>query len=83
MALRDQSVELLPESFRVCGSEDRFTLDVRFQVAKWTGEAGDAATAREQLAALLPISERVLGVDHPDTLVVRRDLARWTEMLGG
>ena len=37
----------------------------------WTGEAGDAAAARDQFAALLPVRERVLGPEHPDTLTAR------------
>ena len=48
----------------------------------WTGEAGDAAGARDQLAALLPIRERVLGPEHPDTLTTRHELARWTGQAG-
>ncbi len=43
-----------------------------------TGEAGDAAGARDQVAALLPIRERVQGPEHPDTLTTRHDLASWT-----
>jgi len=43
-----------------------------------TGEAGDAAGARDQLAALLPIRERVLGPEHPGTLNTRASLAYWT-----
>ena len=44
-------------------------------MARWTGEAGDAAGARDQFAALLPIVERVLGAERPDTLIVRANLA--------
>jgi Tetratricopeptide repeat len=47
-----------------------------------TGEAGDAAAARNQLAELLPRYERVLGPDHPDTLTTRDWLARWTGTRG-
>jgi len=36
-------------------------LAARHNLATWTGEAGDAAGARDQFAALLPISERVQG----------------------
>jgi Tetratricopeptide repeat len=64
------------------GPEYRDTLAARQQLAYWTGEAGDAAGARDQLAALLPISERVLGAEHPDTLTTRHELARWTEIAG-
>ena len=41
------------------------TLTTRANLACWTGEAGDAAGARDQYAALLPVRERVLGPDHP------------------
>ena len=54
------------------------TLVVRHELAVWTGEAGDAAGARDQLAALLPIRERVQGPEHPDTLTTRANLAYWS-----
>ncbi len=54
------------------------TLIARHNLAAWTGEAGDAARARDQYAALVPIRERVLGPDHPDTLAARHNLAAWT-----
>jgi len=47
--------------------------------ARWTGEAGDAAGARDQYAALLPVYERVLGPKHSDTLATRANLAHWGE----
>jgi len=37
-------------------------------LALWTGEAGDAASARDQFIALLSIRGRVLGAEHRDTL---------------
>jgi hypothetical protein len=46
-------------------------------LARWTGEAGDLAAARDQVAALLPVLERVLGAGHPDTLTARANLAYW------
>ena len=64
------------------GPEHPDTLTVRAGLARWTGEAGDAAGARDQFAALLPICERVLGPEHPDTLTVRVGLARWTGEAG-
>ena len=33
-------------------------------LAYWTGQAGDAAGARNQYAALLPIEERILGPER-------------------
>ena len=47
-----------------------------------TGEAGDAAAARDQFAALLPVLQRVYGPEHPDTLGGRRHLADWTGTAG-
>ena len=63
---------------RVLGPEHPDTLTARANLARWTGQAGDAAAARDQFAALLPVRERVLGPEHPDTLTARRDLAYWT-----
>ena len=59
------------------GAEHPDTLAARHELARWTGEAGDAAGARDQFAALLPVRERVLGAEHPDTLTDRTDLAYW------
>ena len=47
-------------------------------LARWTGEAGDAARGPDQFAALLPVRERVLGPEHPDTLATRANLAYWS-----
>jgi hypothetical protein len=63
----------------VLGPEHPDTLTTRHELADWTGEAGDAAGARDQYAALLPIDERVLGPEHHETLIVRGNLAYWTE----
>ena len=60
------------------GPEHPDTLDDRANLAYWTGEAGDAAGARDQLAALLPVRERVSGAEHPDTRTDRASLAYWT-----
>jgi hypothetical protein len=64
------------------GAQHPDTLVVRAQLARWTGEAGDAAGARDQCAALLPISERVLGPEHPDTLTTWHKLAYNTGLAG-
>ena len=64
------------------GPEQPDTLSARHELAYWTGEAGDAAGARDQLAALLPIRERVQGPEHPYTLAARHELARWTGQTG-
>ena len=64
------------------GPSTRDTLAARSHLAHWTGEAGDAAGARDQFAALLPVFERVLGPEHPDTLTARHNLAHWTGEAG-
>jgi Tetratricopeptide repeat len=64
------------------GPEHRDTLAARAQLACWTGEAGDAAGARDQYAALLPAADQVLGHKQPDTLSIRASLARWTGNAG-
>jgi len=58
-----------------CGPEHHDTLAARSSLARWTGEAGDAAGARDQSAALLRVRERVFGPEHPDTLTARANLA--------
>jgi len=63
---------------RHLGAEHPDTLIARHDLARWTGEAGDPAAARDLYAALLPVHEHTLGAEHPDTLTVRDDLARWT-----
>ena len=60
------------------GTEHKDTLAARANLADWTGQAGDAAGARDQFAALLPLRERVSGAEHPDTLTDRAHLAYWT-----
>ncbi len=60
---------------RVLGPEHPDTLAARGNLARWTGQAGDPAGARDQYAALLPVHERVLGPEHPDTLAARGNLA--------
>jgi hypothetical protein len=64
------------------GPEDPETLTTRADLAHWTGEAGDAAGARDQYAALLPVMERVLGPEHRDTLAARFRLAYWADEAG-
>ena len=64
------------------GSDHAGTLAARATLAYWTGEAGDAAAARDLYAGLLPIRERVSGPEHPETLTIRGNLARWTGSAG-
>jgi len=77
--------QLIADAYRdsdAYGPEHPNTLAALYELGRWTGQAGDAAGARDQLAALLPIRERVLGPDHPDTLTTRSQLARWTGQAG-
>ena len=64
------------------GPEHPDTLTAHANLAYCTGEAGDAAWARDQFAALLPVDERVSGPEHPTTLTTRGNLARWTGEAG-
>ena len=84
LAARDlsQQITTAHEEDANYGPEHRDTLSAHNNLALWTGEAGDAAGARDQFAALLPIRERVLGAEHPDTLITRGNLARWTGQAG-
>jgi hypothetical protein len=66
---------------QVLGGEHPRTVAARANLARWTGQAGDPAAAR-QYAALLPVRERVLGAEHPDTLAARAKLAYWTGEAG-
>ncbi len=73
--------QLIADAYRdddAYGPEHPDTLSARKDLARWTGQAGDAAAARDQYTALLPVHERVFGPEHPDTLPVRSSLARWT-----
>ena len=63
---------------RVLGAGHPATLTARANLASWTGQAGDAAGARDQYAALVPVMERVSGAGHPYTLTTRGNLAYWT-----
>jgi hypothetical protein len=74
----DLFAALLPDLVRVLGRAHPGTLSTRHTLARWTGEAGDPAAARDQFAALLPDLVRVLGPAHPGTLSARHNLAYWT-----
>ena len=58
------------------------TLATRGNIARWTGECGDAAGALRLLRELLPDERRVLGPDHPSTLATRCNVAVWTGECG-
>jgi hypothetical protein len=63
-------------------SEHLGALAARSELAYSTGQAGDAAGARDQFAALLPVAERVLGPEHPDTLTNRHNIANFAGYAG-
>jgi len=58
------------------------TLAARHDLARWAGQAGDSAMARDQLADVVLAREQVLGLEHPDTLGTRGELATWTGRAG-
>jgi hypothetical protein len=64
------------------GPEHRDTLTARHRLAHWTGDAGDAAGARDQFADLLPMFERVLDPEDRLRLTARGNLALWTGEAG-
>jgi len=64
------------------GAREKAELRDRERRARSTGQAGDAAAARDQLAAVLPVRERVSGAEDPHTLAVRHSLAFWTGQAG-
>ena len=57
-AARDLARGVHEARVRALGPEHPDTLAARHTLAYWTGEAGDAAAARDQFAALLAIRER-------------------------
>jgi hypothetical protein len=67
---------------RMLGAEHPDTLRTRGNIARSTGQAGNAVAACDLFAALLPVEERILGPEHPDTLRTRGDLAYWTGQAG-
>jgi len=62
---------------RLFSPEHPDTLIIRANLARWAGEAGDPARARDQFAELVPVFERILGKEHPDSLAARASLAHW------
>jgi hypothetical protein len=62
------------------GPQDLGALAAQSELAYSTGQAGDAAGARDQFAALLPVRERVYGPEHAETQAVWHQLAHWTAL---
>ena len=56
--------QILNASEQLHGPDHPETLTARASLARWTGEAGDAATARNQLAALIPVITQTLRHGH-------------------
>ncbi|WP_433303279.1 tetratricopeptide repeat protein [Actinoplanes sp. CA-030573] len=73
-AARTVLTALLPVAERARSS----CLEERCDLARWTGEAGDPAAARDLSAAILPDAEASCGPESPVTLSIRSNLARWT-----
>jgi hypothetical protein len=67
----------MSDSLRVHGPDHPHTLATRHDLARWCGEAGDAAGAASALEELLNDYLRVLGPDHPKTLTTRDNMAYW------
>jgi len=59
------------------GSDHRDTFNVRADLVRWRGQAGDLAEAVTTCEQLLADRVRVLGPDHADTLSTRNLLAYW------
>ena len=74
--------ELLPDQERVLGPDHPETLTTRHEIARWTGEAGDAPRALRLYRELLPDRQRVQGPDHPETLTMCHHIAHWTGEAG-
>ncbi|WP_171074735.1 tetratricopeptide repeat protein [Nonomuraea basaltis] len=64
------------------GPEHPSALTARARLARFTGMAGDAASARDQYLQLLPLFERHFGLEHEQTLTLRVLLAEWTGEAG-
>jgi hypothetical protein len=73
---------LLPDMVRVLGPDNPVTLATRGNLARWTGEVGNAGMALALFESLLPDMTQVLGPDRPDTLTTRSNVARWTGKVG-
>lgn len=79
---RDGSRASVDELTRSCGLDAPETLEARGSLAWWTGEAGDAAGARDLAAAWAADTARVCGPDDPEVLGARGEHAHWTGEAG-
>lgn len=55
---------------------------LRDDLARWTGESGDAQDAARRYAELHGDTERILGPDAAETLLTRHNTAYWTAAQG-
>jgi hypothetical protein len=76
-AARDHYTRLHLTASSLLAHDHPDNLSVRYRMARWRGEAGDAAGAAGAMEQLLADYLRVLGPDHPHTLNVRHSIARW------
>jgi excisionase family DNA binding protein len=74
--------QIWEERLATLGPDNPDVLEVRANVATWTGQSGDVWGALEQFTALLPDITRGRGSNHPDTFRVRGNLALWTGRTG-
>jgi hypothetical protein len=57
-------------------------LEMKGDLAWWTGLAGDATKARRLAQEVVDDSERILGAEHRKSVLNRLNLARWTGKFG-
>ena len=62
--------------------DDPITFDLRYELAFWIGEAGNAKAAKGQFADLAAAQARVLGPDDVGTLKSTHGVAYWTKTMG-
>jgi hypothetical protein len=80
-AARDLQARIVDALEGISGTA--LTLTARAGLARFSGEAGDPAAARDIFAQLVPDMQLALGRDHPDVLDARSNLAEWTGEAGG
>ncbi|MEU1284451.1 tetratricopeptide repeat protein [Kitasatospora sp. NPDC005856] len=82
-AARDYFQNLVDQTARRRGPDHIDTLAARYNLARWLGEAGDAAGASSALTELLEDWERVVGSDtHFLAPTIRSEIARWQGVAG-
>ncbi|MFI1586145.1 hypothetical protein [Embleya sp. NPDC020630] len=79
---RESSRGFVEELTRSHGPDAPETLEARGSLAWWTGDAGDAAGARDLSAAWAADKARVCGPDDPEALGARGEHAHWTGEAG-